>query len=79
MPDPTADYWTIDDVADYWGVKPQTVRAYRARGRGELPKEDRMIGRTPVWRPKTIIEFQRPGSGYRTDVHGPKGPQADAG
>lgn len=67
-PDPEADYWTIDDVAAYWDVKPQTVRSYRSRGRGELPKEDRMMNRTPVWRPATIVEFQRPGRGARTDL-----------
>lgn len=77
MADPKADYWTIDDVADHWGVKPQTIRAYRARNRGELPPPDRVFGRSPVWRPATIEAFVRPGQGARTDllppVDGPAG------
>ncbi|MFJ8783157.1 helix-turn-helix transcriptional regulator [Streptomyces sp. NPDC102476] len=68
MADPNADYWTVDEVADHWGVAPQTIRTYRSRKRGELPEPDRMFGRSPVWRPKTIIEFQRPGQGARTDL-----------
>ncbi|MCC3652711.1 helix-turn-helix domain-containing protein [Streptomyces sp. S07_1.15] len=68
MPDPNADYWTVQDVADHWGVKPQTIRAYRTRKRGELPKEDAVFGRSPVWKPATILNFQRPGQGKRTDL-----------
>lgn len=68
MADPTADYWTIADVADHWGISPQTVRTYRSRGRGELPEPDRVFGRSPVWKPKTILEFERPGQGARTDL-----------
>lgn len=66
--DPADDYWTIDNVAAYWHVAPQTIRTYRSRRRGELPEPDRMFGRSPVWRPSTIIEFQRPGRGARTDL-----------
>lgn len=77
MADPTADYWTIDDVADHWEVAPQTIRTYRSRKRGELPEPDRMFGRSPVWRPKTIIEFKRPGQGARTDLKASD--EADAG
>lgn len=68
MADPKADYWTVSDVAEYWGVTPQTIRSYRARKRGEVPPEDRMFGRSPVWRPATIIDFERPGQGARTDL-----------
>lgn len=68
MADPNADYWTIADIAEYWHVSPQTVRSYRSRGKGELPKEDRTFGRSPVWRPATIINFERPGQGARTDL-----------
>lgn len=28
-----------------------------------LPAEDKMIGRTPVWRPATIASWKRPGHG----------------
>ncbi|MET7731241.1 helix-turn-helix domain-containing protein [Streptomyces sp. NPDC005402] len=66
--DPKADYWTIADVAEYWGVSEATVRTYRSRGRGELPKEDRTFGRSPAWKPATIIGFDRPGQGARTDL-----------
>lgn len=66
--DPEADFWTIEDVAVHWGVKPETVRSYRSRKKGELPEADRMVGRTPVWRPATIVAFQRPGRGARTDL-----------
>ncbi|WP_411091390.1 helix-turn-helix transcriptional regulator [Streptomyces sp. 049-1] len=68
MADPEADYWTISDVAEYWGVTPQTIRTYRARGRGELPPADRAFGRSPAWRPQTITGFTRPGQGARTDL-----------
>jgi hypothetical protein len=70
VPDPGADWWTMDDIAAYLGVKVASVRRYRARPRerGGLPPEDRMIGRTPVWRPATIIrwhEHERRGQGWR--------------
>lgn len=68
MPDPNADYWTLRDIADHWGVSYNTVRTYRARGRGELPEPDAVFGRSPAWRPATIINFQRPGQGARTDL-----------
>lgn len=68
MADPNADYWTVSDVADYWGVTPQTIRSYRSRKRGELPDADRIFGRSPAWKPATIIEFARPGQGARTDL-----------
>lgn len=66
--DPEAEYWTVADIAEHWGVTPQTIRTYRSRGRGELPPEDAIFGRSPVWRPATILEFQRPGRGARTDL-----------
>ncbi|WP_435601282.1 helix-turn-helix transcriptional regulator [Streptomyces sp. C10-9-1] len=69
MADPTADYWTIADIADHWGVSEQTIRTYRSRRRGELPEPDAVFGRSPVWKPETIIRFQRPGQGARTDLH----------
>jgi hypothetical protein len=79
MPDPKADYWTIDDVAEFWEVKPETVRTYRARKRAYMPPPDRMIGRTPVWKPRTIIDYQRPGRGYRSDLlDKAKGSEGDA-
>jgi hypothetical protein len=67
-PDPDADYWTVADVAAYLGIKPETVRTYRSRNRGELPPEDKMFGRSPVWKPATITAFARLGQGHRTDL-----------
>ena len=67
-PDPDADYWTISDIAAYWGVSEATIRTYRSRNRGELPPEDRVFGRSPAWRPATVIGFERPGQGRRTDL-----------
>lgn len=68
MADTNADYWTIADVADHWGVTEQTVRTYRSRKRGELPEPDRVFGRSPAWKPATILDFKRPGQGARTDL-----------
>jgi hypothetical protein len=68
MADSNADYWTIADVADHWQVSEQTIRAYRSRRRGELPPADRVFGRSPAWRPATILRFQRIGQGTRTDL-----------
>lgn len=73
LADPAADWWTIDDVAAYLGVKPESARRYRGRPleRGGLPAEDRMFGRTPAWKPQTVItwnEGQRAGQGARSDL-----------
>lgn len=74
--DPGAEWWTLDDVAAYLGVKKATARRYRMpdRGKGSLPREDRMFGRTPAWRPATVIAWNergRPGPGARTDLERP--------
>jgi hypothetical protein len=71
--DPAADWWTMDDIAAYLGIAPKSARRYRSRppASGGLPKEDRMFGRTPAWRPATIAAWKRPGRGARTDLdHG---------
>lgn len=66
--DPDTDFWDLADVAAHWGVTPQTIRTYRSRKRGELPEPDKVFGRSPVWKPSTIIGFVRPGQGARTDL-----------
>ncbi|TDB88329.1 MarR family transcriptional regulator [Actinomadura sp. KC216] len=66
LADPKKTYWTIADVAAHWGVKPTTIHTYRTRG--WLPPEDETIGNAPVWKPKTITSFKRPGRGARTDL-----------
>lgn len=68
LADPDADWWTMEDIAAHWDIKLKTVHGYRWRGLGQLPPEDTIIGRTPVWRPATIIGFKRPGRGARTDL-----------
>lgn len=75
-PDPGAEWWTLGDVAAYLGVKLVTVHRYRKRPRekGGLPPEDYKIGRTPVYRPSTVIAWnksERAGRGTRTDLNRP--------
>ena len=64
-PDPRADWWVPDDVAAYLGVSASTVASYKSRG--QMPEPERHFGRTPVWRPRTIIDWHdnRPGHGGR--------------
>ncbi|MFB4273047.1 helix-turn-helix transcriptional regulator [Nonomuraea sp. GTA35] len=61
MADVDTDYWTMADIAEHLGIKLRSVHTYRTRG--DLPPEDHMIGRTPVWRPATITSWKRPGQG----------------
>lgn len=75
-PDPSADWWTTEDVAAYLGISPGSVRRYRARPRekGGLPPHERMFVRSPAWKPATIIQWnetERRGQGARTDLAGP--------
>lgn len=62
-PDPGAEWWTTTEVAAYLGVKPATVSTYRMRG--QMPAPDHKLGRTQLWRPRTIIDWHdsRPGQG----------------
>lgn len=64
-PDPDSDFWVTADVAAYLGVSVSTVSTYKARG--QMPAPDRTFGRTPAWRPASIIEWHetRPGHGGR--------------
>ena len=72
MADPLKEWWTMADIADHWGVELGTIWDYRYQtnhpktpGQApKLPTEDDTIGRTPVWRPRTIIGFERPGQGH---------------
>ena len=82
------------DIADYWDVEPGTIWDYRyqtlhPRKPGQAPKlptEDDTHGRTPVWRPQTVIGFERPGRGRgggpkhnRTENQGPAGADMSQG
>jgi predicted DNA-binding transcriptional regulator AlpA len=64
-PDPEIDFWVTSDVAAYLGVSISTVSTYKSRD--QMPPPDRTFGRTPAWRPATIIEWHetRPGHGGR--------------
>ena len=67
-PDREAEWWTTTDVAAYLGVTISTVSAYR--GRGQMPAPDQTIGRTHVWKPARIIEWDnaRPGRAGRPPI-----------
>lgn len=53
--DPAAEWWTTTEVAAYLGLKLGTVSSYRQRG--QMPAPDQTLGRTHVWRPKTIVDW----------------------
>lgn len=55
-PDPSADWWTTSDVAAYLGVRISTVSSYH--GRGQMPKADKKVGRTYVWKPERIVTWR---------------------
>jgi uncharacterized membrane protein len=65
-PDVEAEWWTTSDVAAYLGVSLSTVSSYRMRG--QMPAADNKLGRTQLWRPETIIQWEkeRPGRGNWT-------------
>jgi predicted DNA-binding transcriptional regulator AlpA len=52
---------TTGEAARVLGVKPETVRRYRASG--GFPEPDEHAGRTPLWHASTITAWQRPGRG----------------
>src|SRR3954465_16071573 len=55
--DTSAEWWTTTEVADYLGVRVGTISSYRQRG--QMPAPDRTLGRTHLWRPSTIVHWQR--------------------
>lgn len=62
-----AEWWTTSDVAAHLGVQVATVVNYRKRS--QMPAPDKTVGRTHMWRPSRITEWQasrpRPGVGGR--------------
>jgi 8-oxo-dGTP pyrophosphatase MutT (NUDIX family) len=66
-PDPKAEWWTTTEVAAYIGVSVSAVTNYRKRHL--LPEPDQSLGRTHLWSPERIIDWQagrpRPGVGGR--------------
>lgn len=61
-PDPSAEWWAIDDVARYLSVERDTVHSYRSRR--QMPAHEQQYGKTVLWRPATIIDWA---AGRRAD------------
>src|SRR4051794_14350492 len=55
--DTSAEWWTTTEVADYLGVRVGTISSYRQRG--QMPAPDQTLGRTHLWRPSTILQWQQ--------------------
>lgn len=51
-----SDYLTLSQVAEKLGLSMGTVSAYRSRGR--MPAPDMQYGRTPLWKPETIMAWR---------------------
>lgn len=51
------NYLTLDDLAERWGVKHNTLRVRRSRG--QLPPPDMVVSRIPMWLPETIEAYER--------------------
>lgn len=49
-------YMTSTQVAEYLGISPKTISAYKSRG--QMPEPDRTYGRTPLWRKDTIDQWR---------------------
>ena len=58
VPEGCDEWWMIMDIARHFRVSRNTVASWRFRKR--LPKENKMIGRRPVWRPGRIKAWRRP-------------------
>ena len=67
---------TVADVAEAASVSKATIDSYRYRG--HLPEPQIVKSRTPLWTRPVIRHWldQRPGPGWRTDVHGHPEPRA---
>lgn len=49
------DLLSMADIATMLGIQTKTVQNMRYTG--QLPKEDRTVGRTPAWYPTTVREW----------------------
>lgn len=56
QPDPLAEWWSTSEVAVYLGVSVSAVTNYRKQG--TMPAPDQSLGRTHLWRPQRIIDWQ---------------------
>lgn len=48
---------TLADVAEYSGVKLETLRVYHKQNQGGLPEPKAVLARRPVWERATIDEW----------------------
>jgi len=51
-----SEWLTNTDIAKLTGLKIETL--YKYRERNTLPKPDKYIGRTPVWKSETIEQWR---------------------
>ncbi len=65
------EWWTTTDVANFLGVQIGTVSAYRKRQ--QMPAPEQTLGRTHLWRPATIRNWQatRHGAAGSTPIAAP--------
>jgi uncharacterized protein YjcR len=57
------DNLRVADIADLFGIKPATVRAYHTRD--QMPAADGYDKHGPWWKAATIEAWSRPGRGRR--------------
>ena len=50
-----SDWLTNTDIAELTGLKVETLHSYLSRT--TLPKPDKYMGRTPVWKTETIKQW----------------------
>ena len=55
-----AELWDAEDIAKAFGVKIETVWAWKSRG--ELPEPVRYFGRAPAWDSGEVLAWKRPKS-----------------
>jgi len=70
VPNVADEWWTTAEIAEYLGITVKSVNNYVSRRRptgNPIPLPDRRYGRTGVWRPVRITEWNatRQGSGNR--------------
>jgi predicted site-specific integrase-resolvase len=54
-PDPNAEWWNVDDVAEYLKIAHMTVIQYHQDGK--IPRRDKR-SKTLLWRPETITSWR---------------------
>ncbi|MFC9976370.1 helix-turn-helix domain-containing protein [Spirillospora sp. NPDC127200] len=72
-----AAWWGISEVATYLMVDAVSVQRYHSQGR--MPAPDRRVGRSPAWRPQTIIAWAKTRPRYTWKDPASKHPKDDAG